>query len=107
MDLRKIAGERGRLLRTILTVVLAAVAISSLRKGKRLRGLLAGVGALALGYSVTSGFGGGMETLRISETSEDGQLRCAACGQPIRTGQRRGPNANDEIVHDACMATAE
>jgi hypothetical protein len=32
----------------------------------------------------------------------DGRLTCAACGEPITVGQRRGPNAQDKIVHDDC-----
>jgi len=31
-----------------------------------------------------------------------GALTCAACGDPIRVGERRGPNDQDEIVHSGC-----
>lgn len=31
-----------------------------------------------------------------------GALTCAACGEPIRVGERRGPNEQDEIVHSGC-----
>ncbi|MFC7251362.1 DUF2892 domain-containing protein [Halomicroarcula sp. GCM10025324] len=31
-----------------------------------------------------------------------GQLTCAFCGEPIVPGQRRGPNAQGDIVHDTC-----
>ena len=104
MDQRTNVDTRGRIVRAILVGILTVVAVNSIRKGNRLNGVLAGVGALALGYSATTGSGELTETLGISE---DAPLRCAICGQPILTGQRRGPNANDEIVHDACMVSAE
>jgi hypothetical protein len=106
MDLSKDVGERDQLVRTVLAVVLAVVAIRSLRKGKRLNGALAGVSALALGYTATTGSDELTETLGIDTTGEDRELRCSACGQPILPGQRRGPNANDEIVHEACKVPA-
>lgn len=107
MELPKNVGDRNRLARTALTVALTAVAISSLRKGKRASGLLAGTGALALGYKAKTESGELKENLGIDATSERGELRCAACGEPIRPGQRRGPNENDEIVHDDCKVAAE
>lgn len=106
MDLSKDVGERDGLARRLLVAVLTVVAIDSLRKGKRLSGALAGVSALALGYTATAGSGELTETLGIDTTGEDGELRCSACGQPILPGQRRGPNANDEIVHEACKVPA-
>ncbi|WP_137283951.1 DUF2892 domain-containing protein [Halorussus salinisoli] len=106
MDLSKYVGGRSRLARRILAIALTVVAISSLRKGKRLSGILAGVGALALGYDATSESSELTETLGIDTTSEEADLHCAECGQPIRPGQRRGPNANDEIVHDDCAELA-
>lgn len=30
-------------------------------------------------------------------------LTCAACGEPIVPGQGRGPDENDDIVHDRCQ----
>ncbi|NHN48280.1 DUF2892 domain-containing protein [Halostella sp. JP-L12] len=106
-------GGRGRLARKTLTAVLALVAVSSLRKGKRLRGALAAAGAAALGYQATSGSGDLEETLEsvtpgesatsAADTDDRSQLRCAACGEPIVPGQSRGPNENDEIVHDDCL----
>ncbi len=114
-------SSRGRLARIVLAVALAVVAIRSFRNGKRVTGVLAGVGAGALGYSVTTED----RTLtkpvdvktvsqddsveRFSEddstepTVEDDILRCAACGDPIVPGELRGPNANHEIVHKDCM----
>lgn len=44
---------------------------------------------------------------RATSTSQKsrprGSLTCAACGEPIRVGQRRGPNDRDQIVHDGCL----
>ncbi|WP_254271913.1 YgaP-like transmembrane domain [Haloarcula marina] len=34
--------------------------------------------------------------------SRSNWLTCAACGDPIRSGQSRGPNADGDIVHDDC-----
>lgn len=118
MDLRETVGDRDRLARTLLAVGLSAVAIGSLRKGKRLSGLLAGGGALALGYTATAGSGELEELDELTdavdvgtseedttgrETTDEGvELRCAACGEPIGPGETRGPNADNEIVHLDC-----
>ncbi|WP_435174922.1 YgaP family membrane protein [Halorussus sp. AFM4] len=118
MDLRDSVDSRGRLARTLLAAALAVVAIASLRKGKRATGALAGVGALALGYSSTTGADELAETAdELAETidieskreseSEDVELRCAICGEPIRPGQRRGPDENGETAHEACMERAQ
>ena len=42
------------------------------------------------------------ETTEEAETTTDGGLTCAFCGEPIKTGQRRGPNDQGQIVHDDC-----
>lgn len=115
MDPNKNAGGRDRLLRIVLAAVLAVVAVGSLRNGKRLTGALAGVGAFALGYGATTDdtqLDGIRETVESAATGEEttgegGELRCAICGQPIRPGERRGPNEEGEIVHDACKESAE
>lgn len=104
MELPKFVGDRQGLARKGLAVVLGIVAISSLGKGKRLRGVLAGAGALALGAGATPKSGDLSEM--IGSTDEEVELRCAACGQPIRPGQARGPNENHEIVHEDCKAAA-
>lgn len=120
MELRKHVDDRGRLARTILTGALAAVAIGSLRRGKRLSGALAGAGAVALGYQTTTGSdapGESLDIASVGESAEDAAaeeaterehagLRCAACGEPIRLGQPRGPNENHEIVHESCRTSA-
>jgi hypothetical protein len=102
MERNENVGGRNRLARALLAVGLGVVAISSLRKGKRLSGALAGAGALALGYGATTGSGERTQVFDIDATHEDEKLRCAICGDPIRPGQSRGPDANDEIVHEAC-----
>lgn len=110
MELRKTVGDRKRLARRLSTAVLAVVAIRSLRRGKRATGALAAAGAVALGLRARSESGGLTEELDFGvigedadATTEEPKLRCAACGEPIVPGQSRGPNEDDEIVHDACM----
>ncbi|WP_415382938.1 hypothetical protein [Halosimplex sp. TS25] len=113
MELSEKLGDRGRLARVVLTAVLVIVAIQSFRKQKRTRGVLAGVGAAALGYSVSSGSAEPDEVIEsigtgvMDEGDESGELRCAYCGEPIVPGERRTPNENGETVHEACLeATA-
>jgi len=130
MEDKRNVGGRDRIVRLLLTVVLSIVAVTSLRRGKRLRGLLAGVGALGFGFTSTTGYCGVNDALGVDTTtggeaepdtaSDDGDaaesdtasedadateshsLYCAACGEPIVPGESRGPNDADEIVHDAC-----
>lgn len=102
MDLRETVEDRSRLARVLLAVVLAGLAVRSVRNGKRARGLLAAGGAVALGYTATSESRDLNDVIDF-ETDDDYQLRCAHCGEPIVPGQRRGPNANDEIVHETCL----
>jgi hypothetical protein len=107
MDLKQNLGDRDRFARVLLAVGLAVFALRSFRTGKRLRGVLAGVGAVALGYSTAAGSGDAMDHLPESPgtepTSEARQLRCANCGEPIVPGQARRPNENHETVHEACL----
>ncbi|WP_436931570.1 YgaP family membrane protein [Halosimplex halobium] len=123
MDSTQSDDGNGRIARALLAAGLGAAALWSLRKGKRLRGALAGLGAVALGYSATSDADGVTDPLaeefEIGEggesddatsaggDAEDGPLRCAACGEPIVAGQIRVPNEDDETVHETCLeATA-
>ncbi|WP_135822385.1 DUF2892 domain-containing protein [Halostella litorea] len=107
--------DHEELVQTGLAVVLAIVAISSFRKGKRLRGLLAGLGAIGVSYRMQGESETLGETFDISSSetgspgdeSGEGELTCAACGEPIHVGQGRGPNENDEIVHDTCKQPSE
>ncbi|RDI71430.1 hypothetical protein [Halopelagius longus] len=120
MDLRETIEDREPLVRVLLAAGLAAVAISSLRRGRRLSGLLAGGGALALGYTMTAEpeeleelteavgvdaseeLGGLTETVGLGTADGDSKLDCAVCGEPIAAGEARGPNEDNEIVHRTC-----
>ncbi|QLH79862.1 DUF2892 domain-containing protein [Halosimplex rubrum] len=121
MDSTQSDDGNGRIARLVLAAGLGAAALWSLRKGKRLRGALAGVGAAALGYSATSDADGVTEPLAEefdidatgesdeveSDAAESDHLRCAACGEPIVAGQVRSPNEDGETVHESCLeATA-
>ena len=116
--------DRNRIARIALAGVAALVALQSLRRGKRARGVLAALGAVALGYSAREDAGSTApateEDTRTSPSVDDGgtevsiettpeagaKLRCAACGEPIVPGQRRGPDAHDRTVHEACLPAA-
>jgi hypothetical protein len=71
MDLDSNVGGRDRLARATLAVLLTVVAIRSLRGGRRTLGLLAGAGALGLGFNATTCFCGLNRALGI-DTSESG-----------------------------------
>ena len=122
-DVPENVGGRDRLARALLAVVLTVAAIRALKNGKRVRGLLAGIGALVFGFNATTKYCGANDALDIdttsdgvsvdieglggdtADTSDDDAaagLTCASCGEPIVPGQRRGPNDDDEIVHDDC-----
>jgi len=73
MDDNKNVGGRDRLVRLLLTVVLSIAAVRWLRSGKRLRGLLAGVGALGFGFNATTGYCGVNDALDI-DTTTDGEV---------------------------------
>lgn len=109
MELSKELRENDRLTHTLLAVGLSLFALLSLRKGKRLRGVLAGLGAVALVYNTTTESVDVVEhvseELETESTTEDKGQRCAACGDPIVPGQPRRPNENDETVHEACLET--
>lgn len=107
MELTENLGERDRRTRKLLAVGLAVFALWSLRKGKRPRGVLAGLGAVALGYSATTESDDVVEqlseTLGTEPRGEADTLYCAICEEPIVTGQGRKPNENDETVHETCL----
>ena len=107
MDLREAAGDREHLVRRFLAVGLTVVAVRSLRKGRRLKGLLAGGGALLLGYTTGAQPRELTETIEVGATDEDAEFHCAVCGEPIVSGQSRGPNENGEIVHETCKDPVE
>jgi hypothetical protein len=107
MELSKKLRNDDRLTRTLLAVGLSVFALLSVRRGKRLRGVLAGLGAVALGYGAVTESGDVVEhfaeEFATGSTTEDEQRRCAICGDPIVAGQSRTPNENDETVHEACL----
>jgi len=71
MDTDQNVGGRDRLIRAVLAVVLTIVSLRWLRSGKRKRGLLAGIGALGLGFNATTGYCGINDTLDIDTTADD------------------------------------
>ncbi|WP_256298121.1 DUF2892 domain-containing protein [Haloarchaeobius salinus] len=107
MELTENLDDRDGLARKLFAAGLAVFALWSLRKGKRPRGVLAGIGAVALGYSASTGSGdvkeNFSESLGTEPTSETEKLRCAICEEPIVTGQARTPNENNETVHENCL----
>jgi hypothetical protein len=54
MNFDRNVGGRDRLVRAGLAVLLTVVAVRALRRGKRTTGLLAGVGALGVGFNATT-----------------------------------------------------
>lgn len=107
MELTQNLRNRHWLIRIVLAAGLAVVALRSLRRGKRVRGELACLGAIALGYSAVTESNDVMEHLADDRGTEAAsktiQLRCAICGDPIVPGQYRRPNENNETVHEACL----
>jgi hypothetical protein len=117
MELDTILDNRNRLTRTLLAGALAVVSLRSFRKKNRLLGVLAGAGAVGLGYTAAAGTRDTTdesETTEVSGTTdeserdvettdEDGGMRCSACGEPIVVGQSRRPNAENRIVHERCL----
>ncbi|KYH24091.1 hypothetical protein HAPAU_41700 [Halalkalicoccus paucihalophilus] len=107
MELTKNLRNRHWLIRIVLPAGLAVVALRSLRQGKPVRGVLAGLGVVALGYSAVTESNDVMEHLTVDldteAASETTQLRCAICGDPIVPGQSRRPNEDNETVHEACL----
>ena len=71
MDSDQNVGGRDRLIRAVLAVVLTIVSLRWLRSGKRKRGLLAGIGALGLGFNASTGYCGFNDTLDVDTTADD------------------------------------
>ncbi|MFC7133456.1 MULTISPECIES: DUF2892 domain-containing protein [Salinibaculum] len=128
MNIEEDSDGRGRLVRVLLAVALTVAAVRSFRHGKRLRGVVAGLAALAVGYTMRSPDtdavdreweGSGSETTTAESVGIEREvpagatprgasrpgavMTCAACGEPIVAGQRRGPDDRGEIVHERCM----
>lgn len=107
MELTQEIRDRHWLVRFVPAAGLLVLALWSLRRGKRVRGVVAGLGAVALGYRVMNNPGDAVEHTETdydrTAVSEPAQLRCAICGDPIVTGESRRPNENDETVHEGCL----
>lgn len=109
MELRKTITENENLVRIVSAVALAIIAIRSFSNGKRLRGVVAAGGAVAVGSTASTldptELDIGSETeQRVTESSiEAGAMECPICNDPIVPGESRRPNENDEIVHEACL----
>lgn len=107
MQFDTLVDDRDRLPRLLLAAALALAAADSFRRGRRLRGVLAGIGAVGVGASAMNS----ERTVDVVTTKvglrktpiEAGGIHCAACTKPIVAGQRRGPNAENRIVHDGCL----
>lgn len=119
MALTDVLDDRNRLARIALAAVSGLVAVRALRRGKRATGVLAALGAVALGYSARAdiddlaaeididdaGAGTDADTSDETTTGSEVRLRCAACGEPIVPGQSRGPDEQDRTVHESCLQT--
>jgi hypothetical protein len=64
-------GGRDRIVRTVLAVVLATVAVQALRSGKRTRGALAGLVAVGFAINAVTCFCGLNKTLGIDTTTDE------------------------------------
>jgi len=104
MELLNRITRRQRALRVAATAALTAVAVQSLRNGKRLRGLLAAGGALAVGASTATL---GPTELSVDEivdvTADSDGLQCSVCDESIVPGQSRRPTADNNPAHETCL----
>ena len=103
MVLNKGVDDREQIARILLTAALAAVAVRLLRGDNRPMAVLAGAGAVALGYSTATGLADRKKESGADPIERDEEMRCSICGEPIVPGQSRGPDSDNEIVHEACM----
>ena len=74
MDDTKNVGGRDRLARFLLAAGLSIATVRWLRSGKRVRGLLAGVGALVAGFTATTGYCRVNEALDVDTTGESEEV---------------------------------
>lgn len=104
MELPEPIKQHAGTVRIVSTLVLAVIAIRSFVHGKRLRGLAAAGGAVAVGASTSTLDPTELEIEQVGEsTTETGGLECAVCGESIAPGEPRRPNEVDETVHEACL----
>jgi hypothetical protein len=71
METEQNVGGRDRLARALLAALLSVLALRWLKRGKKGRGLLAGVGALGFGFNATTGYCGANDALDIDTTTGD------------------------------------
>ena len=104
MELLKPIKQHAGTVRIVSTLALAVIAVRSFLTGKRVRGLLAAGGAIAVGATAST-----LEPTEIEiesggeSTTETSGMQCPICGDPIVPGQSRRPNEADEIVHEDCL----
>jgi len=70
MDDKQNVGGRDRLVRFLMAAGLSIVAVRWLQSGKRVRGLVAGVGALVFGFNATTGYCGVNDALDVDTTGD-------------------------------------
>lgn len=71
MSPQRNVGGLDRIARVLLAVVLTVVAVSRLRSGSRVVGLVALVAALGAGFNAATGFCGVNAALGVDTTSDD------------------------------------
>ncbi|MFC7227703.1 hypothetical protein N0B31_09840 [Salinirubellus salinus] len=130
MALTDTPEERNRIVQIVLAGIVGLAAVRAYRRGNRVGGVLGALGAVALGYTALSDSEREAATVEVDDvrapasadastepatesepaaetaTVAEAKLRCAACGEPIVPGQRRGPDEHDRTVHEACLQAA-
>jgi len=104
MDLPNWVTRRSRELRLASSAVLAALAVRSLRNGNRLRALLAGGGAVAVGATAATLEPTAIDEQALDVTVEPDGLQCSVCKESIVPGQPRRPTAENKPAHEACLS---
>lgn len=114
MDDTTNVGGRDRLVRLLLTVGLSILSVRWLKRGKRLRGLLAGVGALGFGFNATTGYCGVNDALDIDTTTdavgidfEESDTADPATSTGTAVGDDSGEPATDDSHSLHCAACGE
>jgi hypothetical protein len=94
----KNVGGRDRLVRALLAVVLTILSVRWLKRGKKGRGLLAGIGALNFGFNATTGYCGANETLDIDTTAGDSSETGIGSDVTSTSEDVRAPSASTDSV---------
>lgn len=105
MNPTRMLDDRDLSARTLVAAAIAVFALWSLRKGNRLRAVLAGIAAAGVAYNGSTEVDDVPEsfTRKTEPTDDTVKLRCAICNDPIVPGQPRRPNENDDTVHETCL----